>query len=491
MTSTYSDLIQSIYGLAAFALFGFAPGYLISALPLLRPAACSTLERVLWSLVLSLPFAILLCLVLDRFISPAAVSHLFEALGVAAVLLLIVDFAGKTRRSISWSREATLASFAAAGLALYTMLAPLGIVVHHRLYESSVSLDWSVRCQLVNAAIRSSVSPRSPMFAIAGHAPPLHYYYYWYILCAQVCRLTGISARPALAASCAWSGFSLLACIFLTLKYMSPLRNNIRRQCAVALLVVCVLGLDVIALFIGLLLPRTRLYPSLEFWLDDRSPGWLGALLWAPHHVGGFVFCMTAVLILFLLQREIAWTRRIALAALAGLIFAAAVGTSTYIVGFFFLACLMLLGERLLHRDWTSVSAFLVVGLIAVFFSLPFLRQMIPTHQVAGSSLETPSRALVFMPRDKMQAIHFYHYFTRPLADVNKARKATPGEWLARVPTMLLLYVFEFGFFLLTLLFRIRNDLRRRLHKMNSGCGCSSRPSPCPPSRLVRSGFRE
>lgn len=458
MTYTFTDLLRSILGTVAFPIFSFAPGYLVAWLTdLFRFRTRCLPERILWSIALSLPLSLALANLAGRHLSASHTLHCFEAIAVGCTLLLLTQFRRNTLfRRADWSRESTIVFLCMLGVAAYCLLAVVGVQVHHRLYESTISQDWAVRTQLVNAAVRGGVPPANPMFAIDGQAPPLRYYYYWYVLCAQVSRLTGIDAKSALAASCVWSGFALVSCIFLYLKYLPLSQLKVRRQCVMALLVACALGLDVLPSIVDLLLPRMRLYPDIEFWHDDRSPGWLGALIWAPHHVVGLVCCLLGVLLLVHSVGNATPLRKLLHALLAAICFSAAAGTSTYITLLFVILCCMLLLDALWHRQWSTALAIIGTGIFSLALSHAYIQEMLSSTAVSAAS--SGHRFLQFTLRSNDQARYQINYVLFSRLHRAVPRHSPLSLMVLRLPVILAFYVAEFGFFLFVLAHRIRKD---------------------------------
>jgi hypothetical protein len=459
MTYTCSDLLGSTAGVCAFALFFLPPGYLLaSCTRFLQFNTRIWPERLLWSIALSVPISTFLAQAAGRSLHPNLILHGFEAIALAALIRLAFDLKGQSAvYRFAWDRASLSVVGSVTVLILYCLLAPLGIQIHHRLYESSLSQDWAVRIPLVNAAIRGMVPPGNPFFAIQGHPVPLHYYYFWPVLCADVCRLTGIDAKSSLVASCVWAALALVSCIFLSLKYMGLSTTRLRRNCAVSLLVACVLGLDVIPAIIDLLLPRMRFYPDIEFWHADRSPSWLGTIIWAPHHVAGFICCMMGVLVLAVLTPETSLPRKLLHAAIAGAAFSAALGTSTYITGFFILAVALLLAERLWRREWSIASTYAAAGVLSLLLSYPFVRELLaPAAVHAATAGHHHLLQLTLRGNDQARSL------VTALLHPKSAFHGSKLDFVLRPPVILALWVAEFGFFLFVIAHRVRVDLIER-----------------------------
>ncbi len=467
MLQTFTDLLKSLVCVGAFGPFLLAPGYLLTSLDAMQRTRRTWVTRGLWSIVLSLPMSLLLAVALGSVLPPWAVLCCFAALTVAAVLHLRQALRMSTPPvALRWDRETKLVLAFVALLTTYCLVGPLSVQIGHHVYESAMWQDWAVRIQLVDAALRGGVPPGNPFFAPGGQPPPLRYYYYFYVLCAQVCRITGLDAKSALVASCVWSGFALVACLLLSLRTMGAGRKNMRVQGAVALLLLCVTGLDVIPAVIGLFLRRPRLYPDIEFWHDDRSPSWLGSLLWAPHHVAGFVCCMTAVLLLFLVRREDSWPRRGLFALLVGACMSAALGTSTYITVFFAIAMSLLVVERALYRDLRFGGTVLFAGVFSLAMSFSYVNALVFSHSAAAVGSQAAHTLARFVLRNDIQANRIYLYFFYTVRHRPWPAHASALQRGIRALIVLGFFVVESGFFLFVLLDRIRKDARGGLrHK--------------------------
>jgi hypothetical protein len=301
------------------------------------------------------------------------------------------------------------------------------------------------------------------MFAFAGQSPPLHYYFFWYVLCAQIALLTGTGARAAFAASCAGSALSLLACILLSLKYLVGSRGEtLRRQATAALFVGCVIGLDVIVAVIDLLLPRTRLYPDLQFWLDDRSPTWLSAFMWAPHHIAGMVCCIIGIL-LALRVKEAAGSARVWLVVLGGVCFAAACGTSSFITLLMAIVCAGLVIDAAFRREWQTIFAMAGVGACGILLAAPYLHFMMqPAMTGMPAKVASHVHLLSVRLRASDQAHHFIQYVLYSRKHLTPPVRSSMPQMILRLPVMLAMYIAEQGFYLFVLILVARQTLFKR-----------------------------
>ena len=468
--------------MACFAPFLVPPGYLLAqALDLNGFRSRSLSERLLWAVSLSTPVAILLTVFAGRHLSMAATSAVAWA-GVVAWLAVLgwQGATGRLRRSTHADRWTLWAAAAMVAGALYTALATLGITVGRKLYEGTYAGDWSVRIPLTAAAIHNALPIPTPFYAAFGATAPLRYYYYWYVLCGAVGRLGHLGARPVLAASSAWSGLALVATLFLFARYLFPMqaalgsdalrqRFPLRRLCVLMLPVSCILGLDLVPSLWSITMSPTRLFPEMEWWRSagDFSLSFHTAVLYAPHHTAGLACCMLGFLLLCLAGRSrssaaLPWRQVAIFGAAAGVCFAAAVGTSTYLTVLFALTCTGLAAERAQARDWRALAVLALAGAVALPLASTYMREILAG---AGTSLHSNdthvshARFIAFFPRNvglpRIQLAQLggkLHYF-RP----------TPQwvKWLLRPPMTAILYAIEFGFFGFVFAWRGWTDLRR------------------------------
>lgn len=488
MFRTFQDFVAVWFAIVCFAPLLVPPGYLVAAWANVQGfRAKSFAERLLWSVALGVPVATLLAVFCGRHLSAGKTLGVFVALDAIWAMLLVWQALGwlRLRRAARRAAPSQVATARAAdrwtvwtavtvvGIALYTTLATLGITVGRKLYEGAYAGDWSVRIPLTAAAIHNAVPIPTPFYAVDGQVAALRYYYYWYALCGVAGRLGHLGARPVLAASSTWSALALIAALFLLARYLfdfssARLNGRPRRWLYwLALPVCCVLGLDVLPAIAGLLLPKHKLYPEIEWWRSqgDFSLSFHTAVLYAPHHTAGLVCCAMGFLLLTLCARRhgsparwqtVAWG-----GVLAGACFAAAVGTSTYMTVIFAIACALLMVERALARDFRVLFAVALAAAVALPLSVTYLHEILSG---AGATLHADSthihhaRFLAFFPRNvglpRIELLQIGYQFDY--------RKLTPFwvKALLRPPMTLALFASELGFFGFVLARRVWLDWR-------------------------------
>jgi hypothetical protein len=450
LNSTILELAQGYAGVLGFTLFFLPPGFLLAyALDLNAFRTRSAAEKLLWSLVLSVPIAIQICTTLGRYLPRPAILSILLVLATAALaLLMALPRVGPERPR---SRGTPIVLALVTLLALYLVFASTDIQIGHRLYVSTILYDWSVRVPMVEAALRSGVPPLNGLSAIDGHPASLRYFYFWYVVCADLARLLHIPARAALAASSVWAAWSLLAVFFLTLKYLLGLREDLRRLCALSFLVLGILGLDLIPTIPLFLVHKLHPYAELEWWHQDRTPSFLSAAFYAPHHAAAFACLLTGILVLDLTLRETRRSLTLFAGLFAGLCFASASGTSLLPTLVVAIVCAVWALDLLRQRRFHTIAALALSAVTALLLAHTFLHELGSTDGAASSgsllNLRWRNQDFVLLYMAK------YHLLTH---------HALLNGILAQ-PAVLLIHLFDLGFFAFVLVHRIRRDRNRSL----------------------------
>lgn len=470
---TVKDLLTCTLAFFGFALFLIPPGYIVASLSgIARFKKLSLAEQFLWSVSLSTPLAILIPLLLERhFPARTATLVVWILAGLSAALFLSRAFPLRPQHP-GRRRHTVLAFVAMGGLAIYCLLATVGIQVGHRLFEGVASGDWSVRVPLVSAAIHSAVPPINPFYGIDGQTPQLRYYYYWYVLCGEVGRLLHASPRAVLVASSSWSGLALFSSIFLCFKYLfRPIDSAVPlgKLCLLSLPVSCILGLDILPAIIGLFQPHVRVFPEMEWWRSnsDFALSFHTAIVYAPHHTAGLVCGMVGFIVLTLCvtssgEKACTPARRLLYGAIAGVCFAAAAGTSTYITLFFVLACVLFSVERLIAKDWLTVAAIALSGLVAVGLSTTYIHEIMSSTGASvgtGTAAKHGTRFLSLYPRNWQLPYYILYMLLRP---THTSHLPYWLDILVRFPIWVATFVIELGFFGFVLAYRLKEDWTNR-----------------------------
>jgi hypothetical protein len=180
--STARDVFGTLRAVAAFPAVLLAPGYCLAwATNLLDFRGRSLGERLAWGVVVSFAGMPLLAVEVGKYVSLSIVCWLCGL--CTACLIAIVVSRGRTS---DLRRYRTSGWIALAWLAFVVLeLVDIGVGAH--LYLSVTVFDNALRTSFVDATLRSGVPPVNPLYW-PGHAAPMRYYYFWYVLTALAAR---------------------------------------------------------------------------------------------------------------------------------------------------------------------------------------------------------------------------------------------------------------------------------------------------------------
>ncbi len=444
-----------------------APGYLLAyALNLCGFRRLRLPERLLWSIALSNPLAVLASVYGGLIVGNQGVGIAFLLLPIAVVWVHRKKrFTTSSEKRLN-DRPLQILVVTAGVVSTYLLVAGSGIVIRDRLFEGVASCDWGVRAPLIASAIRTGMPLVNPFYAVDGVVGPLRYYFYWYALCGVVGRTFSLPARAVLQAGALWAGLLMFSTLFLLLKYLFvPAREWApRRWVVVCVGCVCampVLGLDVLQAIYAELVAK-QLMPEIEWWRAAAgfAPSFHTFFLYAPHHTFGVCAGFTGFLVLLLPrvtnggESSSSRTRMLALAIVAGLCFGAMVGTSTYVAMFFTLACILVGVERVVRRDWWMVLCICLSGLVAVLGAWDCIHVILgnPSHGGGGAFVKLHVRGLV------------------PVVDWYRSQFTQHGlavqprwvRWGVQAVLYIALELAEAGVFIFVLVHRMRTDLFSR-----------------------------
>ncbi len=454
LNSTVTDVLQGLAGIIGMGLMFLAPGYCAASLTDIASfRRRSSAEKLLWSVALSIPLAVAICALAGRLTSTAGLNVLFAVTNASALALL-----ARSRRKVSTTSPRFFEPSTCKMLALmalfgvYCILATTDFQLGHGLYVSTITPDWSVRVQMVRAAMRSAavghaVPPINGLTTLTGgvfgHAPHMRYYYFWYIAVAQAARTLGIDAHAALVASCAWAGWALIAAAFLALKYMLRPGPKLRRYCFLLLLVGAVLGLDILPTALTWVSPHLHPYSEMEWWHQDRTPSFLGSVLYAPHHMAGFSSLLIGFLLLLVsVRRDDDGTEKpshpVAASVLAGITFAAAAGTALFPTFLYVFVLGFWAFDLLRRRQFAVAGALAGAGVLAVLLAHPYLRELSTGSSAASgfASLRWRNDSFVAGYQARIHAL---------------SNLSNTVSILIRQPLVLVLDFFDLGFYTLVL----------------------------------------
>lgn len=427
--------------LPVFALALFAPGYVVGWVSdLFHFRRMSWAHRAMWAVVYSFALSPVLLYWTGKYVSLTAACCVLLTMAVAAAALIL-----RERPPIRWH---SVAAVVTAGLlfAAFVFLMLADFQVGHKLYFSVVEFDQSYRVAFTQPVLQSGVPPANPLY-FAGAPQPMRYYYFWYIVCAAIAKLTDVSARQAFFASSVWAGVGLAAITALFVRHFGEQSGNAKRKASIAVALLAVTGADLLPA-LGSNFSEPAIHGDMEWWSVDQFSSWQDSILWVPHHTAALVACLVALLVVWKTYKE----RRqyVAAALIAGAACASAFGLSVYLAAGLAMLCAAWLLRLLTRREKLSpwLATMGLTSVVALLLLAPLLREF-----VSGSVSQSSGNAghvLAFGLRSMVDpeiliGLPPFHWF--------RHRDALP---LAKLTLMPLGLALELGFYALTLWIAIR-----------------------------------
>ena len=396
---TLGDVLGCLRAGGTFGLLLLIPGHLLGwATNLAGFRRRGPRQQAAWSVALSFAVMPILATMVAKVASLQVVIWL-SLLCVAVSLPLMVwgDISRLRRRAtkLKLNRTGVIAIAIAVVWAGFVIAELVDVCVGNHLYLSVTVFDHALRTSFVDAVMRTGVPPSNPLYW-PGHAAPMRYYYFWYVLTAAAARLAGATARQAMIASAVWSGFGLASAValycrhFLSPRSSRPSENNAPRwpRTAIALALLFVTGLDLLpALAKALLhLPTDA---DMEWWSPDQVSSWMDSLLWVPHHVAGLVCGLFGFLLVWM-SKGLGRLQRVLCALIAGLAFASAFGLSTWVAAAFAMVLFAWMVWAIVFEpaSRTRVPVLLGAGLVAVLSLTPYLTELRHVDSATAASGE-------------------------------------------------------------------------------------------------------
>ena len=480
---TWGDILGCLRSVAAFAALLLAPGYCMAwACDLLGFRARAAGERLAWGVALSFGGMTIVTVLLGKYGSLSAVCWLAEICALGCVGIMARE-AWSRRRGLNFANKGwPIGAGIAAAWVLFVVVELVDIGVGSRLYFSVTVFDHALRTAFVDAVLRTGVPPANPLFW-PGHAVPMRYYYFWYVLTAVAARLGSATARQAMIASVVWSGFGLAAALQLYCRNFLGVgsqpdsgANIVKRwpRLAVALGLLAVTGLDILPVLVKALL-RMPTDGDMEWWSAAQVSSWMDSLLWVPHHIAGLVCCLLGFLLVWM-SKGLSTGQRAGCGLLAGLSFASAFGLSTWIaLAFAMVMAAWMVWALLWERGSRArVPALLLAAAVAAVVLLPYLAELrgetSGTAMVLANGSASPA-GKASIANDGAHLLRFGVRHVIPAESVQwigwvaRLAAAHPAAEDAGVGLVLLLpgYFVELGFYGMVLVAALRAMRRRRL----------------------------
>ena len=465
---TRGDVLGCLFCVVTFAPVLLAPGYCLGlACNLFGFRSRSAGERLAWGVALSFAVMPIVAVMVGKYASLIAVCWIAGLCGVG--WLIAWELA---KRRVGLGRGWWWGRGIGAAWILFVVLELVDVGVGNHLYLSVTIFDHALRTAFVNAVMRTGVPPANPLYW-PGHAAPMRYYYFWYVLTAAAATLAGATARQAMIASAAWSGFGLAAIVTLYCRhFLPPSESNGRRwpRIAVALALLGVTGLDVLPALAKAIL-RLLTDPDMEWWSPDQVSSWMDSLLWVPHHIAGLVCGLFGFLLVWM-SKGLSKSQRAGCGVIAGLSFASAFGLSTWVAVAFAMVLAAWMVWVLVWEPQSRARApvLLGAGLVAVLALMPYLADLRQASSAATENFpETVASSTI-----AGNASHLLRFGVRHMIDPESLSTVPWFAELARshprvedaIAGLILLlpgYFVELGFFGLVLVVALRAMRRSQL----------------------------
>ena len=445
------------------AIFAFVPamvcsGYVVAWFTNLHDfRARSIVERIFWSLPLSLAVSTITSVLIGKFMSLTAVV-VFDWIALLLWLGLLIAEGRQLRRAgskwnIGWR---PLGGKALALVILWIVGAILSLVdiqKGHQLFMSAAMLDQGYRVNWTESVLHTGIPPANSLY-MYEHPAPMRNYYFWYVLCAAAAKMSHLPVRGILIASTVWAGLLLAALLGLYLKHFLAVGERLRKQylCSVCLLAVG--GLDVCAVCWNLFAFHIQPQAEISFWSTDPIFSWLNNLLWSPNHIAGMVSCFFAFLLGWIGAKaeKPGYVASVVLIACA---LSTAFGLSIYVtLAFFLVMVVWACWQLVICRTHRHVFLLAAGGASAIILLIPYLLELRSNSSAmkGGSFLALSVREMI--PPGTLAATAAF----RGLAAIHPTAALSLAKILLLVPG----YALELGFgFVIMVLFIVRS-LRAR-----------------------------
>jgi len=445
---TGRELALACAAIPAFVPALVAPGYVAAWFAGLHGfRQRSLVGRLVWSVPISLALSTILSDLVGRFLSLGAVAVLF-AVVTALWLLLLIREAIQLRRAgrpwfVGWRPYGAVALLLGLGWIALALFSLVDWAAHHQLFLSVICQDQGARVNWTGSVVRTGVPPANPLYFF-HHAEGLRQYYFWYVLCAAVVRLSHLPVRAVYMASDIWSGFALVALTGLYLQNFLHAGTRLRRQFLTAVCLLLVAGFDLLGVAWITFHLHKGMPLDFAWWARDQITSWMDSLLWVPHHIAGLIACMLAFLLAWIAPEESRRQRTVRVLLIAAAM-ASGFGLSIFVAFAFFLVMVAWGIWHLATRQGARPVAVLAIsGMVAAVLLSPYLWELMhtPSYLPGGHLFALAVRQMI--PPDGLLATAAF----RPLAAQHPALALNLANLILLVPG----YVLELGFYLIVLL---------------------------------------
>jgi hypothetical protein len=451
---TATQILESLLAIPAFLPATLCTGYLVAWFTnLLGFRQRSLVERLFWSVPLSIGISTIAAVLIAWFLSLTAVVVFFLAGGLLWLGVLVREWlevrsvGGKL--AIGWQPLGGKALLLALIWIAVVIVSLVDFQSGHQLFMNIATYDHASRVSWTETIVRTGVPPANPLYWYK-HAAALRYYYFWNVVCAAVAQMAHLPVRAVFIASCIWAGFALAALTGLYLKHFLAAGVRLRRQFLLCISLLVVTGLDICVNLWNLFYLSRPLPDDLEWWSKSQVTSWLDSLLWAPHHVASLVCCMFAFLL--------AWAdgsngkrRPVVTVVFIAAALASAFGLSVYVAfGFFLVMLFWAPWQIVVERKFRSALLLAAGGAGAAVLLIPYLRELAHGASSGGTQGGSGSTSVFtfaireMFPPEGLLATHLFQNIA--LAHPSAARN------IANLVLLAPGYMIELGFYLAVLL---------------------------------------
>lgn len=406
----------------------------------------SFVERLFWSIPLSIAVSTIFSVLVARFFSLAAVAVLFCVCGMVFVGCLVSEWIQLRRSGSKWNLGFhPLSGIAILLILAWTALAVLSMVDFQRgqqLFLSLTFYDHGARVNWADAVLRTGLPPHNPLYFFEQPGN-LRYYYFWLVDSAVVARFTQLPMRVIVTAGGIWSGLSVAALLGLYLKHFLEVGVRLRKQLLVSIGLLAVTG-PYIVVDIWDILILHKSPPGIEVWPEGQITSWISNFYYYPHHVVALVCCMFAFLLAWMAKDDRPIARALN-AILIGVCFASAFGLSIYVAFAFFLIMFAWgIWQLFVEREPRPVLYLAAGAGLAAMLLVPYLRELSQSssHLHGGHVFEFAVRETI-SPAGLLAMPIF-----RDVAATHPAGARTFAKLILMAPG----YAIELGFYFLVLL---------------------------------------
>lgn len=342
-------------------------------------------ERIFWSIPLSLAISTIGAVVIGKFLALTAVVALLLASAVLCVVLICREGLQLRRSGMNWNIGwRPLGGKALIAAAIWVAVAALSLVdlqKNNELFMSLTIFDHGPRVSLTESVLRTGIPPANPFYWYKQPAAT-RYYYFWYVDCAAVTKMAHLPARSVFIAGCVWAGFLLAALAGLYLKHFLEVGVRLRKQFLLSVSLFMITGLDICVVLWGFYTLHRPLPGYLEVWNIGQITSWLDSVLWVPHHVASMVCCMLAFLLAWMAGKD--KNRKLGVSGtLIALALASSFGLSVYVaIAFFFLMLMWAPWQIFIERKPLPALILGAGGAGAAVLLIPYLWEL--THTSSG-----------------------------------------------------------------------------------------------------------